>query len=105
MSFSNFYGRPAYRHTVELSIYLAPSARGRGLGKLLLQRAVEFAPTIEVKTLLGFVFGHNLASLALFEGQGFRTWARLPSVAELDGVERDLLILGRRLDSGRASAG
>jgi L-amino acid N-acyltransferase YncA len=46
---------------------------------------------------LGFIFGHNQPSLALFRGFGFETWAHLPRVADLDGIEHDLMILGRRL--------
>jgi L-amino acid N-acyltransferase YncA len=49
------------------------------------------------RTLLAFVFGHNGPGLALFEGLGVARWGALPRVAELDGVERDLVILGRRL--------
>lgn len=41
---------------------------------------------------------YNAPSLALFSGFGFSTWGSLPQVATLEGVERDLLILGRRLD-------
>ncbi|MFP3273120.1 MAG: N-acetyltransferase, partial [Paraburkholderia sp.] len=48
--------------------------------------------------VLGFIFGHNEASLRLCRGFGFADWGALPRVAVLDGVERDLLILGRRLD-------
>ena len=47
--------------------------------------------------LLGFIFGHNEASLRLFQRFEFQTWGTLPRVAVLDGVERDLVILGRRL--------
>ncbi len=43
LSFSDFYGRPAYLRTAEVSIYLAESARGKGLGKQLLQVALERA--------------------------------------------------------------
>jgi phosphinothricin acetyltransferase len=46
--------------------------------------------------LLGFIFGHNLTSLALFNKFGFARWGVLPKVALLDGVERDLVIVGRR---------
>jgi L-amino acid N-acyltransferase YncA len=46
---------------------------------------------------LGFIFGHNQPSLALFRGFGFETWAHLPRVADLHGIEHDLMILGRRL--------
>jgi L-amino acid N-acyltransferase YncA len=97
MSYSNFYGRPAYSGTAELSIYIAEAARGKGIGRYCLEQAIEFAPSIEVHTLLGFIFGHNQASLSLFRKFGFETWANLPRVANLDGVERDLIILGKRV--------
>ena len=97
LSFSDFYGRPAYGASVEVSIYLAPSQRGRGLGATFLQRAIDRAPALGVTTLLGFIFGHNRPSLALFERFGFARWGTLPRVAALNGVERDLVIVGLRL--------
>jgi L-amino acid N-acyltransferase YncA len=97
MSYSNFYGRPAYSGTAELSIYIAEQWRGKGIGRYCLEQAIAFAPRLAVHTLLGFIFGHNAASLALFRRFGFETWAQLPRVANLDGVERDLIILGKRV--------
>jgi len=97
LSYSNFYGRPAYAGTAELSIYLHEKARGLGLGRYFLEQAIAFAPSIKVHTLLGFVFGHNIASLKLFEVFAFERWANMPGVATLDGVERDLVILGKRV--------
>ncbi len=97
MSYSNFYGRPAYAGTAELSIYIAEASRGKGIGRYCLAEAIAFAPSIAVHTLLGFIFGHNVPSLALFQKFGFDTWANLPRVATLDGVERDLIILGKRV--------
>ena len=46
------------------------------------------------------IFAHNRPSLALFEAQGSERWGRLPRVAVLDGIERDLVIVGRRLQAG-----
>ena len=97
MSYSNFYGRPAYSGTAELSIYIAEAWRGKGIGRYCLSEAIAYAPQIAVHTLLGFIFGHNVPSLALFAKFGFATWANLPRVANLDGVERDLIILGKRV--------
>jgi L-amino acid N-acyltransferase YncA len=97
LSYSNFYGRPAYAGTAELSIYLHEKARGQGLGRYFLEQAISFAPSIKVHTLLGFVFGHNEPSLKLFEALAFERWANMPRVATLDGVERDLVILGKRV--------
>lgn len=97
MSYSNFYGRPAYAGTAELSIYLHEAHRGQGLGTYFLTQAIGFAPSIGVHTLLGFIFGHNAPSLALFERFGFARWANMPGVATLDGIERDLIIVGKRV--------
>lgn len=97
MSYSNFYGRPAYSGTAELSIYIAESWRGKGIGQYCLKEAIAYAPKIAVHTLLGFIFGHNAPSLGLFKKFGFDTWANLPRVANLDGIERDLIILGKRV--------
>lgn len=97
LSFQPFYGRPAYHATAELSVYVAPERQREGVGRLLLARAVDAAPRLGLATLLGFVFGHNAASLALFAGFGFQRWGLLPRVAELDGIERDLVILGLRV--------
>jgi L-amino acid N-acyltransferase YncA len=97
LSYSSFYGRPAYDSTCEVSVYLAPEHRRRGLGTQLLVRCIEHTPRIGVATLLGFIFSHNEPSLKLFEKLGFKRWGHLPRVAVLDGVERDLIIVGRRV--------
>ncbi len=98
LSFQSFYGRPAYNETAEISIYISSAHRSKGIGSILLERAIEFSPNISVSTILGFVFAHNEPSLSLLRKFGFEEWAYLPRVANLDGVERDLVILGRRVD-------
>ena len=98
LSFQSFYGRPAYYATAEISIYIAQNFRRRGLGGLFLQKAIKACPELRIKTLLGFIFGHNKPSLALFHGFGFPDWGLLPRVAELDGIERDLIIVGKRVE-------
>jgi phosphinothricin acetyltransferase len=97
LSYSNFYGRPAYSGTAELSIYLHEQARGKGWGHYFLEQAIAHAPQIGVHTLLGFIFGHNEPSLKLFEKFGFERWATMPRVATLDAIERDLIIVGKRV--------
>lgn len=96
-SFQSFYGRPAYNATAEISIYIAEQYRGRGFGSVLMRKAIEESPRLGVTTLLGFVFGHNEPSLALLRKFGFEVWGNLPKVAVLDGIERDLVISGRRV--------
>lgn len=97
VSFQSFYGRPAYDGTVEISIYLDPSARGKGYGKVILDEAMKRCAPLGIKTLLGFIFAHNEPSLKLFMQAGFTEWANLPNIAVLDGIERSLIILGKRL--------
>jgi L-amino acid N-acyltransferase YncA len=97
LSFQSFYGRPAYQATAEISVYVSPSHHRKGVGRGLVAKATDAAPRLGLKTLLGFIFGHNEPSLRLFGEFGFERWAMLPRVAVLDGVERDLVIVGLRV--------
>jgi L-amino acid N-acyltransferase YncA len=97
LGFGSFYGRPAYAATAEVSVYVDPGAARQGIARALMREAIARAPRLGLTTFLGFVFAHNGASVALCESFGFREWGRLPGVAKLDGVERDLLILGLKL--------
>ncbi|HEU4555644.1 MAG TPA: GNAT family N-acetyltransferase [Chitinophaga sp.] len=97
VSMQSFYGRPAYNATVEISIYLHPDFRGKGLGKTALAYAMEQCPSLGVENLLGFIFAHNHPSLQLFAKMGFEEWAHMPDIAELDGVKRSLKILGKKI--------
>jgi len=97
LSFSDFHPRPAYHPTAEISVYVAETHRRRGLGQFLLARALERAPALGVKSLVGLIWAHNEPSLRLFAKFGFATWGHLPRVALLHGVERDLIIVGRRV--------
>jgi len=96
-----FYRRPAYHATAEVSIYLHEAFRGKGLGKQILAKVMAECPRLGVDTLLAFVFGHNEPSLRLFSGLGFEKWAHLPEIAELNGIKRDLVILGRKMQGCR----
>lgn len=97
LSFDPFYPRAAYDGTAMIAVYVAETHRRRGLGRQLVVEAVRQAPEIGVHTLLGYIFAHNTPSLTLFESLGFARWAHLPRIAVLDGVERDLVIVGRRV--------
>jgi L-amino acid N-acyltransferase YncA len=96
--FENFRKKPAYYATAEVSVYVSEKHRRRGIGRRLLEEAIRRAPELGLKTLTGGIFGHNEPSIRLFEAFGFERWAHYPRVAELDGVERDLVVLGLCLD-------
>lgn len=97
MSFSSFYGRPAYNQTAELSLYLEEKARCKGFGKQCLQKAIDSCSKLNIKTLLGFIFDHNEPSLKLFYNMGFEKWAHLPNIANMIDCERGLVIVGKRM--------
>lgn len=97
LGFRSYYGRPAYHRTVESAVYVAPAHQRRGIARALLDHALASAPALGIANVLGFVFAHNAPSVALFEAREFGRWGLLPRVCEIDGVERDVLILGRRL--------
>lgn len=96
-SFQSFYGRPAYNATAEISIYVSEQYRGSGAGSFLMSSALEECPRLGLENLVGFVFGHNEPSLGLLRKFGFKDWGLLPGVAELDGMKRDLVIIGLKL--------
>lgn len=93
-----FYGCPAYEHTAEISIYIDQAVRHQGVGSRTLQFVIDQLPQLGITAIVAYIFGHNQPSLELFRHFGFAEWGSLPRVAELDGVQRDLKILGRRFD-------
>lgn len=98
LSFQSFYGRPAYNGTAEISIYIAEAYRGQGFGKILVEKAIQECPRLSLTRLVGFVFAHNEPSLSLLKKFGFVQWGYLPEVAMLDGIARDLVIVGKVVD-------
>jgi L-amino acid N-acyltransferase YncA len=99
-SFHSFITRCAYRGTAEVSVYVGESYRRGGIGRHLLRQAIERGPSLEISALVGCIFGHNEPSLRLFEQLGFERWGLLPRIARLDGVERDLVIVGLHIGHG-----
>jgi L-amino acid N-acyltransferase YncA len=97
LGFQPFHPRPAYAPTAEISLYLAPSARGKGLGYQSLQFALEKAPEFGIQTLIGLIFAHNEPSIRLFEKAGFEEWGHLPRIAHMDGIRRGLKYFGKEL--------
>ena len=98
VSFQSFYGRPAYDHTAEISLYISPEQRGKGLGRSLLRESLELTKQFDIKTVVCFIFSHNIPSINLFKSFGFEKWGTLPNVAKMDGKEYSLSIIGKRVN-------
>lgn len=91
--------RPCYEGVVEHSVYVAESARGRGVGRALMDALLSSAERAGIWTIQTSVFPENAASLALHERVGFRVVGRRERIAKLDGAWRDTLFLERRSPS------
>jgi L-amino acid N-acyltransferase YncA/DNA-binding transcriptional ArsR family regulator len=90
--------RECYRGVGESMVYVAGSARGRGVGRALLFTQVNEADEAGVWTLQASVFPENRASLSLHHSAGYRTLAVRTRIAQLDGEWRDTVLLERRSD-------
>ncbi len=97
LSFQSFITRCAYRGTVEVSVYVNERFRRRGVARALIERGITRSAQLEITALTGLILGHNTASLELFDSLGFERWGVLPRVAKLEGVERDIVIVGRHI--------
>jgi phosphinothricin acetyltransferase len=88
--------RDCYRGVVESSIYVAPAARGRGVGRALLLELVRRADAVGVWTIQAHTFADNAASIALHQACGFRLVGIRERLAQKRGVWRDTALLERR---------
>ena len=93
--------RPAYRFTVEDSVYLAPELTGRGIGAPLLARLIEAAATCGARQMVA-VIGDSaqLPSIRLHERAGFRHVGTVRNVGWKFGRWLDTVILQRPLGAG-----
>ena len=93
--------REAYAGVVEHSVYVSDAARGRGVGRALLESLVVSTEAAGIWTIQSSVFPENVASLALHRALGFREVGRRQRIArmthgELAGRWRDTVLLERR---------
>jgi L-amino acid N-acyltransferase YncA len=90
--------RPAYRHTVEDSVYVAPHAVGRGVGGKLLDALLADCANAGIREVIAVIVeADGAASLALHRNRGFVDAGRLTSVGYKHGQWLDTLLLQRSL--------
>ena len=89
--------RACYSGVVESSVYVAQRARGKGVGRALMEALLANAEADGIWTIHAGMFPENAASVALHEHLGFRFVGRFERIAQLDGVWRDTVLLELRL--------
>ena len=89
-------GRCVYAGVASLSIYVAETARGQGMGKALLQALIEASEQQGIWTLEAGIFPENAASLALHKSCGFREIGRRERIGQMDGAWREVVFMERR---------
>jgi L-amino acid N-acyltransferase YncA len=92
---SPYRPRACYAGIAEFSIYLAPQARGRGVGRQLLDTLVETARGRGYWKLVSRIFPFNTRSRALCRACGFREVGTYEKHGRLDGQWLDVIIVER----------
>jgi L-amino acid N-acyltransferase YncA len=93
---SSVSDRCAYGGVAEVSVYVSNAARGKGIGKELLQNLIEDSESNQFWTLQAGIFPENKASIRIHEENGFRIIGTREKIGKMKGVWRDTLILERR---------
>jgi L-amino acid N-acyltransferase len=96
-SYGLFHVRPGYATTVEHTVMLAPSARGRGLGTALVAALLTRAQLDGRHCVVGLIDAENVGSIRMHERLGFVEVGRIPEVARKFGRWLDLVYVQRRL--------
>jgi L-amino acid N-acyltransferase YncA len=101
---SHFHTRPAYRWSVEDSIYVDPQFHGQGLGRLLITRLLADAEARGFRQMIAVIGDSaNAASIALHAGAGFRLIGTLKSVGFKHGRWLDTVVMQRPLGNADAT--
>jgi phosphinothricin acetyltransferase len=91
--------RCVYGGVVESSVYVAEVARGRGVGRRLLEELITSTEAAGIWTIEAGMFPENEGSIRLHERVGFKIVGRRERLGKLVGVWRDVLLLERRSES------
>lgn len=97
---SAFRTRPAYRWLVEDSVYLAPEARGKGVGKALLAELIRRCTDLGFRQMVAVIGGAHPASIAVHAAAGFEHSGRMSATGFKHGRWLDTVFMQRPLGDG-----
>jgi L-amino acid N-acyltransferase YncA len=97
--FGSFRNGPGYAGTVEHSVYVAPKAKRKGLGRLLLDELTKMAVKTGHHVMVGAISGGNLAAVKFHQSLGFDQVARMPEVGRKNSVWHDLILMQKILET------
>lgn len=97
-SFGDWRAFEGYRHTVEHSVYVDRTARGRGVGEALMRALIERARGLHKHVMVAGIEAENAVSIRLHERLGFVKTGLMPQVGTKFGRWLDLAFLQLRLD-------
>ncbi len=98
-SYGTFRAWPAYKYTVEHSVYVHKDHRGRGLGRVVMQELIAAARQNDLHAMMGGIDATNTGSIVLHERLGFRHVGTLPQVGFKFGRWLDLAFYQLLLDT------
>lgn len=96
-TFGPFRPFDGYRFSVEHSLYVDPSAQGKGIGKAILQYLIQIARQRQLHVMIGGIDAENNISIALHRSLGFVEVARMPEVGTKFNSWRNLVLMQRML--------
>jgi len=98
-SYGTFRAWPAYKYTVEHSVYVHKDHRGRGLGRAVMRELIAAARQNDMHAMMGGIDATNAGSIALHEQLGFKHVGTLPQVGFKFGRWLDLAFYQLLLDT------
>ncbi len=90
-------GRMALSNVAEISYYVDQNHRKKGIGRQLMQHALEQASKLGLHNLFAILLDVNKTSVALLEKNGFARWGHLPDIAEFPDKTCGQFIYGRKV--------
>ena len=96
-TFWQFRPGSGYARTMEHTVVLAAEARGRGLGRMLMEAVLDAARARGAHVMVAAITGDNPGGVAFHAAMGFERAGLMPQVGWKDGAWRDLVLMQRLL--------